>query len=58
MPWGEVAYYWVAETKKCSPVIVAKGAYTNKLSKINGQEKIIHRQQTIDPNWLLRKQGE
>jgi hypothetical protein len=50
-----VAYYWVAETEKFPPVIVATGAYTDKLKRIDGRWKIVERRQAIDPNWLLGK---
>ena len=42
--------YWIAEAAE-TPGIVASGAYTDELKKINGEWKIAFRDQLIDPSW-------
>jgi ketosteroid isomerase-like protein len=44
------SYYWVAEIE-AAPQVVATGTYTDRLRKVNGEWKIAHRKQTIDPSW-------
>jgi ketosteroid isomerase-like protein len=44
------SYWWVAETKE-SPGVYSTGTYTDRLQKVNGEWKIAHRKQEIDPNW-------
>jgi ketosteroid isomerase-like protein len=44
------SYWWVAETKE-APGIYSTGTYTDRLQKIDGEWKIAHRKQEIDPNW-------
>jgi ketosteroid isomerase-like protein len=44
------SYWWVAETKE-APGVYSTGTYTDRLQKIDGEWKIAHRKQEIDPNW-------
>jgi hypothetical protein len=43
------SWYWVAETEQ-APAVYATGTYTDELQKIEGQWKIVHRVQTLDPS--------
>jgi ketosteroid isomerase-like protein len=43
------SWYWVAETEQ-APAVYATGTYTDELQKIDGQWKIAHRVQTLDPS--------
>lgn len=44
-----LSYYWVAETY-AAPGVYATGTYRDRLKKIDGRWKIIHRIQTLDPS--------
>jgi hypothetical protein len=44
------SYWWVAETKD-APAVYSTGTYTDRLQKIDGRWRIVHRKQEIDPNW-------
>lgn len=43
------SWYWVAETEQAATVY-ATGTYTDRLQKIDGNWKITHRVQTLDPS--------
>jgi len=45
-----LSYWWVAETRE-APGVYSTGTYTDRLRRIDGRWKILHRKQEIDPNW-------
>lgn len=44
--------YWIAEADT-TPGIVATGYYSDLLKKVNGEWKIAHRKQVVDPSFKL-----
>jgi len=44
--------YWIAEAEN-TPGIVASGYYLDTVKKMNGQWKISHRKQVVDPSFKI-----
>lgn len=46
------SYYWIAEVAT-TPGVVATGTYVDRLRKLDGEWKLAHRKQTIDPSFKM-----